>query len=572
MPADFTISQAGGAGTGVLNTELLAVWGGLVVQLAAAAAAAYSWEILDRPHGAVATIVSPTAQNATLTPDDLPGRWRIQLTTPDGTRVVVFEVTRTVAGVVYNFGLGVTPAHLERPSEAGGRGAARVFERFRASLLSLIASLPLADKLLLRDGTGQALATAFVGPAAAVARVASQGTQNVHIDSANDVLIDVAAEGDVVRVQVNGADAMTVTPTAGKVAVELPNRTLDLNTKGGANGIEVNSGRDATIDHATGRSTLLKESGSTYAEFRATGTTIAGTNAGLDISAGAVGSDEARLWSTSGTTIDGGTGAVLFTTGATTATCSDSSGTFLCSTNAPMRIQPSSVGVVGAGRALTIGGGAGQTPGTHLAGKTIVDLGAPVANVTEEFEVRRGDGTKLLGTKQFANGFVWLDFGTSFGDIRSNTTVALRGPTSVQYVSPTLQRFDPSGANYRDESSRLSPSTINTATTTNVGAGVTISNVDSTEIVECTLGWWNKTDSTAGWRKFRRAFKRVGGTVTAIGSLVEDDAGSYVEAGETGVTCDFTISGTTVIPRITTPDTDERRAFAYVEQTKRLTW
>jgi hypothetical protein len=68
-----------------------------------------------------------------------------------------------------------------------------------------------------------------------------------------------------------------------------------------------------------------------------------------------------------------------------------------------MRIQPEQQ-TSGAGRALTIGGGAGQTPGTHLAGSTRVLVGTAVAGETARFGVDISAGSALFEVYQ-ASGF-----------------------------------------------------------------------------------------------------------------------------------------------------------------------
>lgn len=533
MAADFTISQSGGAGAGTLNTELRGVWADIVVDLVAEAAAAYAWEILDRPDGATAELDSTVAQNVQVEPDPIAGRWRIQLTTPDGTRVLVFEVTKNSTGVVLDNGLGVTPAHLERPSEAGGRGAAHIFERFRASLLALISSSPTASKLLLRNDAGAALATAFVGPEAAVAKVASQGAQDVHLDSGNDVLIDVGAEGDAVRYQVAGVDAMAVTPSAGKIALESPNRTLDLNTKGGNVGIEVNSGRDALIDHALGRATIVSENGTQVVRMQEPQTSV--------------------------------------TANTKTLTCSSDGTTFLCATDAPMRIQPAQ-SPSGAGRDLTFGGGPGQTPGTHFAGKTRADLGTPVGNDSTPFEFVVGGAVRalvrgILGTwteiaHQVANGGLFLRAletnGAVWVQAAAQIVLKLQSSSATHYLdfsSTRIKRQD-SGQTREHWRSFVGESSFSSAGTTALETYAIPANEGVCVEALCTVT--NTTNKRTSYFRYRFVAQNNAGTGSDNGAATSVGTNS-VASGEAGVDATLTRSTTSVVLSAVRPDADARK-------------
>lgn len=517
MAADFTISQAGGAGAGTLNTELLAVWGGLVLQLDAAAAAAYSWTILDKPHGAVATIVSPTAQNATLTPDELPGRWRIQLTTPDGTRVLVFEVTKTVAGVVYNFGLGVTPAHLERPSEAGGRGAARVFERFRASLLALISALPLAEKLLLRDAAGAAAATSFTGA------------------STHDASL-VAASGR--KVLIHGFEG--------------PRLRVD--------GAELNIDRwDAGIPGYAHCATISPIGGGGLYMSNASGTTeiIAGAS---DVAVAATGAVSVTAGSTVARSVNG-----------LTCTESNSSGTYLVATDGPLRIQPAQA-VSGAGRDYTFGGGPGQTPGTHFAGKTRADLGTPVGNDSTPFEFLVGGAVRalvrgILGTwteiaHQVANGGLFLRAletnGAVWVQAAAQIVLKLQGSSATHFLdfsSTRIKRQD-SGQTREHWRSFVGESSFSSAGTTALETYAIPTNEGVCVEALCTVT--NTTNKRTSYFRYRFVAQNNAGTGSDNGAATSVGTNS-IASGEAGVDATLTRSTTSVVLSAVRPDADARK-------------
>lgn len=526
MAADFTISQAGGAGAGTLNTELLAVWGGLVLQLDAAAAAAYSWTILDKPHGAVATIVSPTAQNATLTPDDLPGRWRIQLTTPDGSRVLVFEVTKTVAGVVYNFGLGVTPAHLERPSEAGGRGAARVFERFRASLLSLISALPGAEKLLLRDATGAAVASSFTGGSTLDTEVTADAARVVHVGRVGDARLRFGSASGLVYLDRWDAGLPGFVPS-------------------GIFG--------AAVD------TLYMSDGAGTAEV------ILGPSSAA-ISSGGVCS------LTAGTTL-------TLSAGSLDCAITNVSGTYQVAPAAPMRIQPAQA-VSGAGRDYTFGGGPGQTPGTHAPGNSVCDLGTPVSGVVAKCSFITSAGelgaidagfTNFLRIQGSRNNSGLLLYATNSGSgvaIAANVAVTLQSQAATGHVTSTAASH-----RWQDQAStefeRWVPgsATIASATTTNV-VSYTATGSKALQVI-CKITVSNDTDDEVACFWFRALFKRVGSTLSQVGTT-QTIAADIKDTNQSGLVGALDHSGDVIRGRLTTPSGDTVNAAGKLEISERV--
>lgn len=90
----------------------------------------YLWSFLDIPPGSAATLATPTAQNATWTPD-LPGSYRLQLTTngggPGNVQVLVAAVTKDTAGTLINRGWRV-PALGETALENNFSGQTRSWD------------------------------------------------------------------------------------------------------------------------------------------------------------------------------------------------------------------------------------------------------------------------------------------------------------------------------------------------------------------------------------------------------------------------------------------------------------
>lgn len=67
----------------------------------------YAWSLLDKPPGSAVTLGTPTAQDATFTPD-LPGSYRVQLVTngggPGNVQILVAAVTKDFNGLTVNRG------------------------------------------------------------------------------------------------------------------------------------------------------------------------------------------------------------------------------------------------------------------------------------------------------------------------------------------------------------------------------------------------------------------------------------------------------------------------------------
>ena len=101
MPAaNFTINQPGGAGPGTLGVARKDIWRGVPVQLVAETSGSYTWRLLDKPRGSLATLSDYFVQNPTIVPD-VNGSYLIELNNgagPNRVKVLVFRV-KTADGI-----------------------------------------------------------------------------------------------------------------------------------------------------------------------------------------------------------------------------------------------------------------------------------------------------------------------------------------------------------------------------------------------------------------------------------------------------------------------------------------
>jgi hypothetical protein len=104
MAAQLTINQALGAGAGIAGEARNDIWEGQVVSLVSTGGTVWLWELLSKPNGSTATLATPTAMTATITPDTT-GTYRVRLTEDGTTRQTrVFRVRYDNAGALKNRG------------------------------------------------------------------------------------------------------------------------------------------------------------------------------------------------------------------------------------------------------------------------------------------------------------------------------------------------------------------------------------------------------------------------------------------------------------------------------------
>jgi len=177
--AVITINQPTGAGAGTPGVSRNDIWFGQPVQLVDAGGGntEWSWELLDQPPGAAASISNPTSQAATLTPTaGIKGTYRVKLTVQGGgtgnVQIRIFRVRFDATGAVHKLGVAA-PAHREREGEANYSGARDHVGTVEQALYTLedeivnFAGLagdvnPTPDTLALRDGVGGAEFAALV--------------------------------------------------------------------------------------------------------------------------------------------------------------------------------------------------------------------------------------------------------------------------------------------------------------------------------------------------------------------------------------------------------------------------
>lgn len=517
------------------------------------------------------------------------------------------------------------PSILLQPLEGGGGGDAGTVT-------------PDADELLLRDGTAQAWATAFVGKSTEswkaksdtanyafaeatgvsfpVTLVCSTGQSDIYCtgstgfrtravehtfsarstdaitgsvtvqstatemvvaakgaakplvmrqtSSTAGIDLDLAAEGQKVAIQVADVDALTVTPTAGTVTVAGGTGRDVTHTTAAGEVWSVSAGQ-VRVNHETGNATLLREAGVTYATLSSAAGSVIDAN-GTYLRLGSSEANEAELYGSNEAKLISDA-AVVLEVDTVSATCTDSSGTFLCATNAPMRIQPQQQ-TSGAGRDLTIGGGAGQTPGTHAPGDVVVDLGTRVGNTGGRMEFF--DGGTLLGTinagPTLAN-FMTVSQDRINSGLRLSAEQSGSGVTVIGSQGVTLQGVSATspvvlqGAIHRRqtqgsllfEETRAASATIASATTTSVVTFATTSNRRYQVFGILTVS--NDTDNEGADYWVRASFKNVAGTVTQIGAT-QTIAADLEDAGQTGLSAVLDFSGTDIRLRLITDAAD----------------
>lgn len=201
---------------------------------------------------------------------------------------------------------------------------------------------------------------------------------------------------------------------------------------------------------------------------------------------------------------------------------------------------------------------------TVLGGGVIVDVGAPVANVSDPFAIET-NGTRLLAVNQPSASRVdllspsALKVAGTYTNIESSAGHVAIAAASDLYIDSV------SGIRYHRKASALSrtevvnpnAATITSATTTTVGSFSTTSG--RIYLVQAVIAASNDTDDEGALFSMAAAFKNVGGSLTQIGAT-ENVAGPFKDAGQTGLTATIDASGTTIRVRLTTDSGDTVKA------------
>lgn len=424
---------------------------------------------------------------------------------------------------------------------------------------------PDPDELVLRDGTGQAYATAFLGPAAAPASLTSQSGQRAEVVGAANVEVVATTGTASLSANAGGATVSAIGATSDVTLDAGRDIIVDVGSASDEIAIKAGGVTKATITPGSGTTTLSSTQG--VAVTSSTNITITGSTAAVQSSAGV-----GALVTASGADVtigDGDEPAALTITpnGAGGTTTIAGFQPLSLSAAGAMTVQPAQ-STSGAGPDLTIGGGAGQTPGTHAPGDVRIDLGTRVGNTGGRVEFI-DDGT-LLGTinagPNFANYMTLSHERTNSGLIVSasstGSVVATIASAGVQFTATAANSYasflasvrntlNPSGVQF--EAFRPGSATIASATTTSV---VTLATVAG-RVYQC-IGFMtvsNDTDDEGAAYMVHAAFKRVSGTVTQIGST-EDVVTPKEDAGQTGLAAVLDFSGTDIRLRLTTDAAD----------------
>jgi hypothetical protein len=380
-----------------------------------------------------------------------------------------------------------------------------------------------------------------------------------------------------------GAAAVFMAAASGSIAVQ-----SDAGISGGGGGDNITAANSVRMRAIAGKYIQIDRwDGSAWeqaAEIDASQTNpgiiiSAAADPGTRVDIGTIESDQLTLQANG--SVVAGAPAFIYTDGSTAAVTHDfSSGTHRIRAGSPMLIQPTQA-TSGAGRALTIGGGAGQTPGTHLAGDTIVDLGARVGTALAAMTFLEG-GTNLLkiGAPTFSNNSLIahqrINSGFNLWATESGSSVSMVGNQGaviqtqsatavIQLSSAIFRRL--SQANVTLEETRHGSATIASATTTNVATFPTTADRVYQVIGRMTVS--NDTDDQGAVYWVRAAFKRVGGTVTQIGST-QTVAADLEDAGQTGLAAVLDFSGTDIRLRLTTDAADTVNVNGILEINERV--
>ena len=425
---------------------------------------------------------------------------------------------------------------------------------------------------------------AQLGTVVRVMRGTANGGKLFYISSPTSGDIRIGSTSTTWAEFATGGGSGTVAATPGTVAQrDAAGELYATSFQGGATGstvvasvgatsdITLDSARDVIVDHATGRSTLLKENGVTFGTLSsAAGSSIDANGTTLDLGSNDPGI--AALTVDDSASIIAGTLALVeaptvrLSNGTSFATCTDSSGTFLCATSAPMRIQPQQA-TSGNGRSIEVSVGEGQTPGTSTPGNYTIDLGTAVGGaIGGKINIRDATNTRRLDlyTNNSA-GLAYVESTNATGlAVQSASLISIVSASYILLRSPGAgaggMYIDATDINYRNGAGTVTTgaqrggsATIGSATTTNVATFATTAN----RVYQCVghLTVSNDTDDQGAAYMVRAAFKNVAGTVTQIGST-QTIAADLEDAGQTGLSAVLDFSGTDLRLRLVTDAAD----------------
>ncbi len=402
---------------------------------------------------------------------------------------------------------------------------------------------PTADTVPQRDAAGELYATSFQGGATGSTTVAAVGaTSDITIDAGRDVILDLGSTSDEISIRASGVTQATITPGASTTTIA------------SAQSMRVESSADFL---ATAPTASMVSTASPNAQVQASGAAVtigdSDEPAALTITPNGIGGT---------TTIAGFQPLSLSAAGA-------------------MTVQPAQA-TAGAGHKLTVGGGSGQTPGTHLAGGIDVQLGQVVSNNSAGIDLYAGATNlcQIRGTlatyteishKQTNSALLLraLESGSQVWCQANNRVLMTQANAAAGFVdiASTRRRWYTASEGRLIRSDEAGSATIAGATTTNIVTYATTSNRRYQVFGVLTVS--NDTDNEGADYWVRASFKNVAGVVTQIGAT-QTIAADLEDAGQTGLSAVLDFTGTTIRLRLVTDSGDTVNADGVLELYERI--
>jgi len=225
-----------------------------------------------------------------------------------------------------------------------------------------------------------------------------------------------------------------------------------------------------------------------------------------------------------------------------------------------LTVQPGQSGS-GAGKSMTWGGGAGQTPGTHAAGDSKCELGQTVSGVTAEMQWL-SNGTRIGGVKVDAGGRLYMSNASSISNgglfvEATNGYLALKGSSlvSVESVADWYCYVGTGSSRYTQFQTASAASSVRENHATSTTTNATPANVGSMPITNDRVQHLRaivtayRDNTTSCSYEIIATYRAASGTVTKIGATTAVHTAE--DAALAGCAVDFAISGTNVAVQCT---------------------
>lgn len=259
--------------------------------------------------------------------------------------------------------------------------------------------------------------------------------------------------------------------------------------------------------------------------------------------------------------------------------------TYSISFNTSVNIAPQTNNL-GAGHTLTISGGAaapgnvggkiiigannGGTPGTNLAGDIELQVGSEVA--AQSAKVMLKSGTRnVMSFQRYANNYCRISNEESSGGITINcgsgsfgaesfSSIVFRNSSPGNILGFVIQsdrttRFDNSTLKryHQNIIAELITSSVGTQTIHTLATMA-----DRTYQLIAYITVFNATDNESSSYIRRALIRNIGGTLTQVGST-QIPIADLQDAGQTGLSASFAISGTNILTQFTTDSTNQHQ-------------